>query len=359
MGFARVDDDYTYKGYRLVILENEFIKAVILPEKGADIYQFIDKKHDTDFLWKTPMGIRSRVKPVPAGYGGESHFANSYAGGWQMVFPNGGAACSYQGVNLEMCGDAALSRWDYRVVEPGPDTARVVFETELHRLPFRLRREISLSKDEPQMHLTESITNLGREKLDYVWGQHMGFEGTLIRDGNWRVQVPCRTVHTNTSSKLKRAESPTPGRRMSRLPQDGEFAWPMARDVSGAQIDLSHIPGPDICACDIAYLHDLTQGSFALINQRNAYGLQMSWCKDEFPYVWCYQNFNGSYGYPWYGRGNGMVLEPITSYPAFGLSEAMARNNHRVIEAGVTVSADFTVRVLYGIKELESCLSAD
>ena len=355
MGYARADDDYTYKGYRLVIMENRFIKAVILPQKGADIYQFIDKMHDIDFLWKTPMGLRSQVKPAPAGYGAESHFANTYAGGWQMVFPNGGSSCLYQGINLEMCGDAAQASWSHRILEPGPDAARVEFETELHRLPFKLKRVVSLANDRPGLRLEESITNLGEEPLDYVWGQHVGFEGSLIRDGNWRLRVPCRTVHTNTSPRLKQEGPPPTGQRVNRLPPDGEFTWPLVKDAGGAELDLSRLPDPGIRACDIAYLHDLERGGFALLNQKQEYGFQMTWNRDEFPCVWYYQNFNGSSGYPWYGRGNGIALEPITSYPAFGLAEAMARNNQRVIRAGQTVSAGFSVSVLYGADELQDC----
>jgi hypothetical protein len=347
MGFVRVDDDYTYKGYRLVIIENEFLKIVILPEKGADIYQFIDKRNGIDFLWKTPMGLRSGVKPVPAGYGNESQFSNSYEGGWQTVFPSGGSSCSYKGINLEMCGDAAMACWNYRIVDPGPDMVQVAFETETQRLPFKLQKTIRVAKDDPSMKLQEIIVNKSDESLDYVWGQHVGFEGTLIRKGGWRLNIPCNKVYTNTSPKLALSQTSTAGIRKNRLPQDGEYAWPLAAGNDGAPIDLSRFPDDNTNSCDIAYLHDLSHGSLELFNRERDCGFELSWDKEQFPYIWYYQNFKGSYGYPWYGMGNGMVLEPITSFPAFGLCEAMARNNHRVIQGRETISARFTARVLH------------
>ena len=345
MGSVYVDDDYTYKGYRLVIVENDYIKIVILPEKGADIYQFIDKKHNADYLWKTPMGLRSQVKPVPAGYGAESQFANTYEGGWQMVFPNGGAACFYKGVNLEMCGDAAVEPWKYRIADPGPDMARVVFETTTHRLPYRLQRVIRVAADKPCMQLDETILNLGREKLDYVWGQHVSFDGALIRKGNWRLDIPCKKLYTNTGSQGAPKQT-TPGARKNRLPQNGEFTWPHATGNDGQIIDLSVFPDAEVCACDIAYLHELSQGTFSLINEEKNQGFQLTWNHEQFPYIWYFQNFNGSFGYPWYGRGNGIVLEPITSFPALGLTESINRNNHCVIQAGEKITASFSAQLL-------------
>ena len=347
MGPVSVDDDYTYKGFRLVIIENDHLRIVVLPEKGADIYQFIDKRHNVDLLWKTPMGLRERVRDLPPGYGAESNFTDAYEGGWQMVFPNGGSSCSYKGLRLEMCGDAQACSWRYRILEKGPDIAVVAFETEMHRLPYRLRRIIRIDRGAASMQLTEIISNDGQEPLDYMWGQHIAFEGSLLRSGDWQLVVPCSRVGTNTGPMTAKSALPA-GARVNRLPTDGEFGWPMVKGADGSDIDLSLFPDDSVKSCDIAYLHELEDGWYALLNKRLRYAFHLSWQRELFPCIWFYQNFNGSFGYPWYGRGNGVALEPISGFPALGLEESMLRGNHMTIQAGEEIRADFHASIVSG-----------
>lgn len=347
-----VDDDYTYKGYRLVIIENDYIKLTVLPEKGADIYKFIDKVHNIDFLWKTPMGLRKNVRTVPSGYGNESNFSNTYEGGWQMIFPNGGSSCEYKGINLEMSGEALNRSWEYRIVENGPDKVVVVFETEIHNLPYKLKRIIEVNSNESLIKIKEVIKNDGLEELNYMWGQHLAFEGTIFRNNDWKLNVPCKKVLTNTTTIAKETMGPA-GDRINRFPTNGEFSWPIIKDVNDNDVDMSLIPDKSINSCDIAYLNELTDGFYALVNEREELGFCLSWPKDLFPFVWYYQNFNGSFGYPWYGRANGLVLEPFSGFPALGLKEAVLRKNHKVIQAGEEISATFEAKILYGKSEIE------
>jgi hypothetical protein len=41
------------------------------------------------------------------------------------------------------------------------------------------------------------------------------------------------------------------------------------------------------------------------------------------PYLWFWQEFGGTVGYPWYGRHWNIGLEPFSSYPTNGLAEAV------------------------------------
>ena len=46
---CRVSDDWTFRGLKTVVMENEVLRIVILADKGADIYQFVHKPSDIDF----------------------------------------------------------------------------------------------------------------------------------------------------------------------------------------------------------------------------------------------------------------------------------------------------------------------
>ena len=52
---CRVSDSWTYRGLKTVVLENELLRIVILADKGADIYQFVYKPLDVDFLWRSHL----------------------------------------------------------------------------------------------------------------------------------------------------------------------------------------------------------------------------------------------------------------------------------------------------------------
>ena len=78
---ALVDAYWHFHGLRAVILENEFLRVVVLPEAGARIVHLIYKPHDVNLLWNNP-----RVKParLPFGVG----YDNAWCGGWDELFPN-------------------------------------------------------------------------------------------------------------------------------------------------------------------------------------------------------------------------------------------------------------------------------
>ena len=84
---CRISDAWTYKGLKTVIIENNLIQIIVLADKGADIFSFIDKETDTDVLWKTPWGVRD-LNNCPL-TGDPASVWLDFTRGWQM-FSNGG-----------------------------------------------------------------------------------------------------------------------------------------------------------------------------------------------------------------------------------------------------------------------------
>jgi hypothetical protein len=71
-------------------LSSEHAEVTVLPEKGADILSLVDRRSGVDVLFKTPWGVRT---PGPWARRGTSQerWIEAYAGGWQLLLPNGGA----------------------------------------------------------------------------------------------------------------------------------------------------------------------------------------------------------------------------------------------------------------------------
>ena len=69
------------RGHTAVWLENEQLQVVVLPNKGADVYQLIHRPSGVDFLYKTRLGL------VPPSADRPLDVIQDYEGGWQELFP--------------------------------------------------------------------------------------------------------------------------------------------------------------------------------------------------------------------------------------------------------------------------------
>jgi len=54
MGYLLVIDKWSYNNLKTVILENDLIKVVIIPEVGGKLENIIYKPQNIDFLWHNP-----------------------------------------------------------------------------------------------------------------------------------------------------------------------------------------------------------------------------------------------------------------------------------------------------------------
>ncbi|MBC7334272.1 MAG: hypothetical protein H5T85_07450, partial [Actinobacteria bacterium] len=75
-------------GYRSLVLENEVIRICINLDKGSDIYEFLYKPNDVDFMWKSPLEIRGNRKTPFTRNLEYGNFLDIYEGGWQDILPN-------------------------------------------------------------------------------------------------------------------------------------------------------------------------------------------------------------------------------------------------------------------------------
>ena len=124
---CRVSDAWTYRGLKTVILENELVRVTVLADKGADISSFVYKPTDTEFLWRTPWGVRDPRLTVPSTGDSTSIWMDYYEGGWQTVVPHGGYSDSVYGADFGIHGDMNTIPWDAVIVEDTPGRVSVRF----------------------------------------------------------------------------------------------------------------------------------------------------------------------------------------------------------------------------------------
>jgi hypothetical protein len=333
---CRVTETTYGRHTRALVLENNLVRVVVLADKGADIYELTYKPRGVDVLWKAPWGLRELGSLAPSAGDSTVAWMDHYEGGWQEIFPSGGPACTYKGVEMAEHGELATSPWDYEIISDGGQAAEVRFRIALTRTPFRLERTMSLAAGRADIAFSERLVNEGAEPMDYMWGHHPAF-GAPFLSGDCRLDVPARRA-------INHEVQIDPVRAW--LADGGEWSWPMAPGRDGLTHDLSRVPGSDVRVNNLCYLADLREGWYGLTNTKMGFGMGLVWPKETFPYMWLWQELGGSLGYPFYGRCRVMGVEIWTSIPGSGLVKALKAGTAARLEAGGSTGVEFRC-VLY------------
>ena len=326
---CRVSADYTYRGLRTVVLENRMLRISVLADKGTDIIEFLYKPKDVDFLWRSPLGVRNPSLAVETKAAAIGSFLDYFEGGWQLCFPNGGWATNYKNAELGLHGELCNVPWSVAILRDEPEEIAVKFSARTYRTPFYMERTFSLSGERPVLTLREKVVNEGEEEMDLMWGQHPSLGPPFLSE-HCRIDAPARKVEICTQAAPN-----------TRLKPGETFPWPIVEGRDGKPLDLSRIAPPNARVADQAYLLEFEDGWFAVTNEEQRVGFGLRFQKDVFPYVWYWMDYHGEMGYPLYGRTYVIALEPFTSYPRFGLAEAVKRGRQMTLAAAETVEVEF------------------
>jgi Domain of unknown function (DUF4432) len=334
---ARVDDGWAYRGLKTVVIENEVLRAVVLADKGADVFSLVHKPTDTEYLWRSPWGVRDPRRYVPTTGGPVELWLDFYEGGWQTVVPAGGRPATVAGAGLGQHGEANLLPWDCRILEEGPDRAVVRFRVRLPRTPLVVTKELSLESGAPTLVVRETVTNVGAEPLPMVYGQHIALGPPFLSD-RCIIDLPGGTVLSH----------PVQYSANNRMRPGTSTPWPTGILLDGTEADMRAVLGPEARVDDQAYITDLVDGWYAVTNTETGVGIGVRFPHQLFRYLWYWQMFGGGIGYPWWGQTYNIGLEPFTGYPNLGLDEAVANGSALTIAPGQTVEAEVRVTAFQG-----------
>jgi galactose mutarotase-like enzyme len=325
-------EDVDLKSWAAVRLRSDVVEVDILPEKGADILAVRWLPLDINVLWTTPWGLRRRGQ-VPTSAGSITAFMESYFGGWQTIFPNGGPSVVEAGADWSFHGEACLAPWNEVERTIDADRVSVTFETALVRSPFQLTKQIELAGDE--LRVTETVLNDSPFPREVMWSHHPAFGPPLLdagarleADASWFAVDPDRDVPFGDLE---------PGSRHD---------WPTGANREGAVIDLGQLPGPSQRLDRMGYLGGFGRGRCAVVNQALPLRAELSWDESVFPYAWVWQEAHATEAFPWFGRVYVLGLEPATSYPGTGLASVRETTGTQVcIEGGETRTVWLALRL--------------
>jgi galactose mutarotase-like enzyme len=296
-----------------VVLENDWLRASVLPEVGAKIYDLIWKPAGRNLLWHNPR-ILPQIYPI------DGNFDNYWCGGWDDGFPTCDP-CEYRGEQYPGLGELRSLKW--QVENSGADGEKVFvkFFALGPISPVRAEKTVTLLAGSPVLRMRYEMTNIGPLPLEFIWGTHPALEAHehLI------LRIPAKTgiVGQATDPRLG-----APGQR---------YAWPRLETPAGVA-DMSRVQGIEAKVACGHYAADLEAGWYAVEDTRSGEGFLLEFPLRLCPYLWMWLVYGGWRGY------HHVIVEPWTSCPN-KLAEAVQQKTHRTLPPGERFAVEVAATV--------------
>ncbi len=304
-------------------IESDTIRVSVTPQVGGTIAEIVHRPSGLSVLGRVPWDpVALPVARFAAR--DEPEWLTRYTGGWPLLFPNGGDACTVDGVFHGFHGEASISPWRWEASARCLRLAR-----RFYTVPVEMERVLSVEGDE--LVVSETLRMQGAKPIDVMWGHHPTFGSDLL-DGPFEITAGGGAVLVDDSYDPN-ANPLRPG---------AVGRWPLVEAKSGT-FDLGHPPQK---MAGLAYLHDLDSAWLAIRRMDNAIAAQLSWDGRRFPCAWLWYELGGTEDAPWHGRGRLIGLEPNTTMPAYGLATARRRGaNLLQLHPGDEIATEFRLKV--------------
>jgi len=286
----------------VIILESDRLRITVNPLVGGTITAIEHLELGKSVLGTVPWTTESTPLD-PATVRDEPIWLTRFTGGWPILFPNGGDACTFRGVFHGFHGEGSIAPWDMQT-----DQSRLFLRRRFTTVPVEMEREIALDGD--LLTIRETARVLGSESATVMWGHHPSFGSDLL-EGPVEIQSSARGVMSDDHYDAA-ADPLRPG---------GKGRWPMVAGKAGP-FDLSR-PREPVTA--VACLHDFAGAWVTIRRLDNSVGVALSWDERVFPFAWLWFELGGRTAPPWNSRTRLIGVEPNTTWPAHGLAAAEER----------------------------------
>jgi hypothetical protein len=300
-------------GYEVVTLENDWVKAVVLPGKGADLLEFVWKPLNLNCLLKagtveTLAGLDLRKTRL------RSHRDRSL-GGWMDVLPHLG---EYRGVELteDTGGIAATLPWAWKPLgeKEGPGIRCTV---ELPVVPLGVEKTFRLIDGGSALEMRERLTLRGEAPARFTWVQHVMFAGDFVT-GDTVIELPTDTVFNAWEQQRNPGMDPN------------AFLYPVDRipfSPRGRPFDLRRPLPPYYDGWEFLVFTGIAAPLAALRRDDLGLALDLRWDLDCFPYLRALD--------PTHRHGITVGLEPGDSRYALW-RDSLAHGTYTAMEPGET-----------------------
>ena len=310
----RISTEWSLAGLPSVIMENRWLRAVVLPELGGKIISLVDKSADLELLWRN-----DRVPLRPAGFG--SGYDDNFVGGWDELFPNDEPE-TLAGEPMPDHGELWTLPWAAIGVVEHREEVSIELGVRPPVSATRVSKRLVLGADR-SIRVDYRVANERRTALPFLWKSHVA----VRLNADTRVSMAARQVLVH--------EFGAPRAR----PPGGEFRWPTAT-VDGRTYDFRDQPDTsERGVSELLIATELDRGRCGVAHPGAGSGLLLAWDPAALPSCWQF----GSYGGGWRGL-DVLVLEPCTGYP-LSVGEGVAAGTHQVLAPRATKEWSLTATV--------------
>lgn len=314
---VRVSTEWTYRGLNAVILENELLRVVILPEAGGKIWQITYKPLDADLLWNNP-----RIAPakLPAG----SRYDDVWSGGWDELFPNDEVAV-IEGESYPDHGELWTGAWAAEPFSKGRCVGvRLRYVTPISSI--EVEKTISLHSDRSSIEFEHRFSNLAKTEFPFLWKLHPAMAVTPRH----RIDFPSMKVELEPAFPGTLAGAAEPA------------DWPILNTPHG-NVDLRCIPPENARQLYFFYGSEMKGNWCALTNSANGLACALQFDPKIFSCCWLFASYGGWRNY------NVAVLEPCNGYP-LNFEAMRAAGRHRTLSPGESLKTNVRFLVQEGLR---------
>ena len=142
-------------------------------------------------------------------------------------------------------------------------------------MPMNVSKTLSLVSGSSMLTIEESVTNEGEDDLDIVWLEHIAIGPPVLSD-KAKLYVP----------KSKLLSHPESIDTNSKLEPNFSGDWPNINAKDGSVLDFTNIPPKEDRSLDMAYMSEMSEGWYALLNEESGIGWAVSYPVETFKYLW-------------------------------------------------------------------------
>ena len=320
MSDCRVSLDFELSGLRTLLLENDLIRITILLDRGGNIYEYVLKSENCDFLFHHP-----RVKPNPPVLGTAGGIDNWWFGGIDEILPTAFPS-TYRGEEYPVEGELWAQKYSCEILKQSADEVEAYLSTHTTISPFKVEKWIKLVAGEPRLRIRTRITNTGYRDFHFLWGYHSTFAVTP----DHRIDMPAGKMLVEDLVPESRFQPGT------------VYNWPMAIDKSGQKVDVSRPLEPSAFIDEYHYTTELKEGWYAVTDSKEKRGIGMSFPRETLSRIHLWLNygfFRGCYA---------IGLYAMTGYPA-ALHKAIEQGTCSRLDAGKSLECEVSYVAYTGL----------
>lgn len=289
------------EGFEAIILQNDRLRAVVIPELGGRVWKLLDRKHDRQWIWHRP-GVQ--LQRVSAG----TSYDEVWAGGWEELFPND-APGRFEGRDLPDHGEWWTLPWSVESIRDG-ESATLTLTAVSSIVRARCRKEFRLGAAGSTLEVRYGMRSEEKQPFHFLFKQHLPIAITPA----CRLLLPGGRV------------TPVDLQFGSLLPPTADFNWPVLESPAGP-VDLRRIPSAASRLQEFIYVDRCPASWCGVVDTDAGAALRMDYDGTALPYVWLFLTYGG-----WRNLYTA-VLEPCTNMPK-DLTEAARLGQSARIEPG-------------------------